>query len=278
MEGNEEMKRNLLLAVWAGGLILLGLGSPGAKADEAGWREVVLLSGGKLPEGASLTDLFGPLPTDAELAQAGALTPEEFLARYQSADEATSKAMPMFMAARLRELGRRGALKPAAVEAVLGAEGDGVRGSEFFAVPAVSGAAYRALLSYIEYAAANVPGGAYQPSEPGRARIDRSLQAYLALAAADTRTQYADFDEIRTGALLRLACASPEDRAALLPGALWLYELLRDAAGLTWLPAPSPELSRLVEAEDGTFFMQARREADRMPESLAALTLWKCGE
>jgi hypothetical protein len=53
---------------------------------------------------------------------------------------------------------------------------------------------------------------------------------------------------------------------------------LREAGGLDWLPDLGPELAGQVRTEEGRFFFRARREADHLPASLAALTQWQCGE
>jgi hypothetical protein len=195
-------------------------GPYGPEGPEAlAWRELLSLSGAKLSEGMDIAGQFGPLLGSTELQAHGGLPPHEFLALYQAASEPVQSAMRRQVTARLRELGRRGVFEATAVEAVLGPEGEGVPGSRFFGVAGISGDAYQALLDYLETAAGMVPGGTYKPSAAARARIDRSLQLYLALAGPEVREQYADFDVVWATVLRRLACAPPADQAGMLAGA-----------------------------------------------------------
>jgi hypothetical protein len=260
------------LALIAAGLMFVGLT---AAADEAGWREVLTLTGAKLPEGTPVAELLGPLPGDSALAASGCLPPAAWAEKYQRADEGSRRDMRRVTVARLRDLGRWGLVKPAGVDQLLGREGPGARGSEFFGIPPIPGDAYRALVYYIEYAAARVPGGGYSASEADAARIDRALQAALALSSPEVRAQYHDFDVVWSNVMKDLDCAGPK-KSELLPGVLWLYAQLRTSVGLDFLPAVPPDLQKKVDQESGKLFTAAREEAASLPDSLAALTCWQC--
>jgi hypothetical protein len=270
------MRKLATVALLIAGLTLTAAETAQAPAgDEKAWRELFALTGGKLPEGKTMTELVGPLPGDSALAAAGCLPPRTWADRYQRAPEASQLVMRRGMMARLRDLARWDLVNPAVVEQLLGPEGPGVNGSEFFGMPPVPGAAYRALVNYLEYAAERVPGEGYQPSAADEARIGRALQASLALSSADGRLQYHNFDVVWSNVLKDQDCAGPR-QAELLPGVLWLYVQLRASVGLDFLPTVSADLQAKIDADNGRRFTAAREEAAALPDSLAALTCWRC--
>jgi hypothetical protein len=246
--------------------------------DDSSWIELMSTLGAKVPEGKKISELFGPLPGETTLSRVGALTPARFMEKYRASDDWTRLVMKRFARARLRELGRRGALNRDAVDAALGPEPAGVAGSRFFGIVEIPQESYHALISYIEFAAQSVPGSAYKPSEENRKKIDRALQVSLAISSMEGRLQYRDFDVVWSDLLMKLSCAGKAGEGALGPGILWLYAQVRAPAGLEFLPALPPDLQKKVDQEGGRLFTSAREASRNMPPSLAALTQWRCGD
>lgn len=243
-------------------------------SNEPAWRAVFLLIDAKLPDDKSLAEILGPLPADTTALKLGSQTPEQFAVLYQASIERVQLVMWLSARARLRELSRRDVLDQSVVDSLLGPQPAGVRGSEFFGIPSVPSSSYHALLSYLEFAAANIPGGGYEPTEQGREKINRALQASLAVSSPETRLQYRDFDVVWSSALKEYMCQGEGE--SLRPGLLWLYHQIHDASGLDWLPEISDDLKKMVEAEGGAFFLIARKESESMPDSLAGVTRWRC--
>jgi hypothetical protein len=276
----------LAIGAWA----LLAGAAPGEKSasvpapapaagagNESAWAEALALFGAKVPEGKTLSQLLGPLTADTTLKKAGALTPREFFAQYQAADEWTRLVMRRWGRARLRELARRDALSRSAVSALLGPEAAGVSGSAFFGAPPIPEESYHALIHYLEFCATQVPGSKYQASDAGRATIDRALQASLAITSPEGRVQYWDFDAVWSDALRSAACLGPRGTETLKPGLLWLYQEMREPAGLDFLPEVPKDLQEKIAAEGGALFSRARAASKNMPASLAAVIDWRCG-
>lgn len=247
-----------------------------AERGETEWRAVLELIPARLPPEKKFSEVLGPLPKEGEARSAGSLTPAEFLKRYQSAKEETRLLMRRSARARFRELGRRGVVKAERVAELMGPEPAGVHGSRFFGMPPVPLESYRALLNYLQYVAVILPGSRYEPSPENQRKLDRALQASLALTSPAGRLQYADFDVVWSAVLRETACAG-EKRRSLRPGIVWLYLQMREAAALDFLPPVPEDLARTARAEGGALFAQAREESRNLPPSLAALTVWRCG-
>ncbi|HUT52104.1 MAG TPA: hypothetical protein VM658_01800 [bacterium] len=256
----------------------LAAGPVPAAADDAAWSEVLKITGARLAADKGPAFLLGPLPGESTLSPYGALAPSEFMLKYNSADDRTKLLMSRFARSRLRELGRRGILNEAAVAALLGPEPAGVRGSRFFGIVEVPAESCHALINYLEFAASLAPGSTYEPSDENRKKIDRALQASLALSSAQGRIQYRDFDVVWSWLGMKASCGGAATEQSLEPGLLWLYAQMRGPAGLTFLPALPRELIAKIDQEGGRLFSEARRASATMPPSLAALTQWRCGE
>jgi hypothetical protein len=247
-------------------------------ALESAWRDVLEIGGAQVPAGAGLGGIVGPLPSDDELLRRGGLTTADFLSAFRSSDKETQQAMGRFVRARLRELARRGVLDGNRVDALLGPEPAGVRGSSFFGIPPIPGDSYQAMMDYILVAAAMIPGSSYEPSLEDREKLDRSLQASFAISSPRVRRQYMDFDVVWTTARMELMCASDRERDSLAPDLLWLYVEIIGSAGLDWLPAPPADLREKILLQGSGLFARAREESRSMPDSLAAVTAYRCEE
>ncbi len=263
-----------LLSMMAASL-LIPFTSPAEKeGKDYAWREVLELIGADVPEDRSVSDLLGPLPGATAHERARSLTPREFMSVYERSSDDVKLIMRRSARSRLRELYRAGAVDQAAVAALIGPEGAGVSGSRFFGIPPIPEESFRALISYMEFAALSVPGGGFEVSRENREKIDRALHVSFAISSAEVRTQYWGFDAVWSLVLMHYFCGG-RDRA-MLPGILWLYKELREHADLGFLAGLDRGLSEEVEAEGGALFAGARREIRRMPASLAAVTLWEC--
>lgn len=256
---------------------LLLIPAPPSQGDdlESAWSDLIVLAGGSVPEGETMSGLLGPLPGKADHEKAGTPTAREFLDLYARADERVKLVMKRSVRARLRELARRNVVEWRRMERLLGPEGAGVHGSEFFGIPPIPEEAYHSLIFYIEWCAYSLPGSSFESTPEVRARIDRSLQACLAISSARVRTQYWDFDAVWSSMLMVYVCGGKGED--FLPGALWLYSQLRENCDLGWLPPVPADLSGRVEADGGGIFSRARGRFRSVPAGLASVTAWECG-
>jgi hypothetical protein len=265
----------LIIFVFPSGNIAREGGRPADSGLESRWMEILKIAGADPPEGAKADAVLGPLPSDDELKSGGGLSTGEFIDAFNSPNAARG-LMRDFARARLRELGRRGFLDSVAVEAVLGPEPRGVSGSRFFMIPPIPGDSFQTLIDYILAAALAVPGGDYMPSLDDRLKIDRALQASFAISSPRVRMQYMDFDVVWTTAQMELSCARSEKRASLTHDMIWLYLQVKDSAGLDRLPSPPDRAAEKILDQGSGLFSRAREISRTMPESLAAVTAWKC--
>jgi len=241
---------------------------------EDAWRGVLTeVAGARLPQGASVSDILGPLPGETAFKMAQSLAPARFLELYLASGEGTQLVMRRSARARLRALSRTGALPEQAVWSILGRESFGVSGSRFFKVPPVPMEPYRALVSYVEFCASTA--GDMKISDDNRERIERSLQAALAVSSPEVRMQYWDFGVVWTRLLMTWVCAKDKNR--VLPGLVYHYMQLRSNQALDWLPPLEEKLKRRALEEGGAAFAAARKEAEDMPPTPASITFFKCG-
>ncbi|MFO8055871.1 MAG: hypothetical protein R6V10_01065 [bacterium] len=241
------------------------------------WERLISIMGGEVPAGRSVQDVLGPLPSDTVYRRLDSLTPSGFVTAHELAGQAKRRVMSDLARARLRELSRRGEVSRSDVDLLLGAEGSGLPGSEFFGIPSVPAEAYEALLDYLEYGAELAAGPGYAWDNDSRERLDRSLQASLAVSTRQTRRQYRDFDLVFAIVRREYVCADEDKKKEMRAGMLWLYHQLRGAAGMEWLPAVSPELEERIRKEAGSLFMSARKESASLPATVGVLTRWRCG-
>jgi|GEM_PF-5509410 len=242
------------------------------------WEEVAKIMGGRVPQGRSVADILGPLPSDTITRRMDSLGPERFINVYELADRPVKRVMRDISRARLRELSRRGEAQKNDVELLLGAETGGIAGSEFFDVPPVPGESFKALVDYMEYGAELVGGRGYILDEEDRGRLSRSLKISLAASTRQTRRQYRDFDLVWAIVRRKHVCAGEQEREKQVPGMLWLYHQLWRTGGIQWLPSVSPDMEERVRKEGGALFLSARQESASMPSSLAVLCRWRCSK
>ncbi len=279
----------LVSAAAAGIFILSGLlsaglveedlkpGSSGQKASSSSFEdELIKVMGGDVPDGRSVAELLGPLPSDTVFRRLDSLSPSRFATIYELADRSKKRVMRDLCRARLRELSRREVVSKSGVAALLGKEGAGLPGSEFFEIPAIPGESYRALLDYMEYSAKSAGGAGYSMDKESRKLLERSLRVSLAISTREGRAQYRDFDLVWAAVRREYVCAQEGERKQLGAGMLWLYRQLRRACGMEWLPPVSSELDKRISEEGGALFLSARKESAALPPSLAVITRWRC--
>ena len=247
----------------------------GQEETAGSWADVLALAGVSFQSDEEVENALGPLPDESKIEKAGNFTASRFMEIYKNTGDDEKLIMERSVRSRLRELYRRGALDGKLAQ-VMGHENAGVPGSQTFNIPPVPAESYHALISYIEFSAMLVPGSEFRPSPEARARIDRALQASLAISSPEVRSQYWGFDVAWSSILAHWVCE--DDREEMIPGMLWLYASIIDTSSMDFLPAPPEGLAGKIRVEGGALFAEGREELRDMPGDISAITWWECAE